>query len=95
MLLSPYTARHTVVWCAHPNCTTTLDAKVAADSKNPQRRKYDRGRLVMDDGLTFPELKRREHINAAAQAGDGLLEWAALIRGGRGRIRRNDQNLPR
>jgi Domain of unknown function (DUF4105) len=77
------------------NCTTTLDTKIAADAKDPQpwnyqlllngtldELLYDRGRLVMG-GLTFPELKRREHINPAAQAADRSPDWSALIRVGR------------
>jgi len=77
------------------NCTTTLDTKIAADMKNPQpwnyqlllngtldELVYERGRLVTG-GLPFPELKQREHINAAAQAADGSPDWSALIRVGR------------
>jgi len=74
------------------NCTTTLDTKIAEDMKNPQpwnyqlllngtldELLYERGRLVTG-GLTFPELKEREHINAAGQAADGSPDWSALIR---------------
>src|SRR5271166_6638350 len=77
------------------NCTTTLDTKIAADMKNPQpwnyqlllngtldELLYNRGRLVTG-GLSFPELKEREHINAAGQAADGSPDWSALIRVGR------------
>ena len=77
------------------NCTTTLDTKIAADMKNPQpwnyqlllngtldELLYNRGRLVTG-GLPFPELKEREHINAAGQAADGSPDWSALIRVGR------------
>ncbi len=77
------------------NCTTTLDTKIAADMKNPQpwnyqlllngtldELLYQRGRLVTG-GLPFPELKEREHINAAGQAADGSPDWSALIRVGR------------
>jgi hypothetical protein len=77
------------------NCTTTLDTKIAEDVKNPQpwnyqlllngtmdELLYDRGRLVTG-GLPFPELKEREHINAAGQAADGSPDWSALIRAGR------------
>ena len=77
------------------NCTTTLDTQIAADVKNPQpwnyqlllngtldELMYERGRLVTG-GLPFPELKEREHINAAAQAADGSPDWSALIRVGR------------
>ncbi len=77
------------------NCTTTLDTQIAADVKNPQpwnyqlllngtldKLLYERGRLVTG-GLPFPELKEREHINAAGQAADGSPDWSALIRVGR------------
>lgn len=77
------------------NCTTTLDKPLAADVGNPQpwnyqlmlngtldELLYDRGRLVTG-GLPFPELKQREHINAAAQAADGSPDFSALIRAGR------------
>jgi Domain of unknown function (DUF4105) len=76
------------------NCTTTLDTQIAADVKNPQpwnyqlllngtldELLYDRGRLVTG-GLPFPELKEREHINAAGQAADNSPDWSALIRVG-------------
>jgi hypothetical protein len=77
------------------NCTTTLDTKIAADMQHPQpwnyqlllngtldELLYERGRLVTG-GLPFPELKEREHINAAGQAADGSSDWSALIRQGR------------
>jgi len=77
------------------NCTTTLDRQLAADVNNPHpwnyqlilngtldRLLYDRRRLVAG-GLPFPELKQREHINAAAQAADHSPEFSALIRVGR------------
>jgi hypothetical protein len=77
------------------NCTTTLDTKIAADVKNPQpwnyqlllngtldELLYNRGRLVTG-GLPFPELKEREHINAAANAAGQSPDWSALIRVGR------------
>jgi len=77
------------------NCTTTLDRQLAADVNNPQPRNYqfilngtldkllyDRGRLVTG-GLPFPELKQREHINAAAQAANRSPDFSALIRAGR------------
>ncbi len=77
------------------NCTTALDKQLAADVSNPQpwnyqlilngtldKLLYDRGRLVTG-GLPFPELKRREHINAAAQAANRSLDFSALIRAGR------------
>ena len=74
------------------NCTTTLDRQLAADVNNPQpwnyqfilngtldELLYDRGRLVTG-GLPFPELKQREHINAAAQAANHSPDFSALIR---------------
>ena len=77
------------------NCTTTLDKQLAADVPNPQPWNYqfilngtldellhDRGRLVTG-GLSFQELKQREHINAAAQAANRSLDFSALIRAGR------------
>jgi hypothetical protein len=77
------------------NCTTTLDRQIAADLKNPQPRNYklilngtldellyDRGRLATA-GLPFPELRQREHINAAAKAANQSLDFSALIRVGR------------
>ena len=77
------------------NCTTTLDRQLAADVNNPQpwnyqlilngtldKLLYDRGRFVAG-GLPFPELKQREHINAAAQAADHSPEFSALIRADR------------
>ncbi len=77
------------------NCTTTIDKPLAATVSNPQpwnyqfllngtldELLYDRGRLV-SGGLPFPELKQREHINAAARAADGSPDFSALIRVGR------------
>jgi Domain of unknown function (DUF4105) len=77
------------------NCTTTLQKPLAADVNDPQpwnyqyivngtldRLVYDRGRLVTG-GLPFPELKQREHINAAARSADGSPDFSALIRAGR------------
>jgi hypothetical protein len=77
------------------NCTTTLDKQLAADFNNPQpwnyqfvlngtldELLYERGRLVTG-GLPFPELKQREHINAAAQAANRSPDFSALIRAGR------------
>jgi len=76
------------------NCTTTLQKPLAADVNNPQpwnyqfllngtldELLYDRGRLVTD-GLPFPELKQRQHINAAARAADGSPDFSSLIRAG-------------
>jgi hypothetical protein len=77
------------------NCTTTLDKQIAADMPNPQSWNYqlvlngtldellyDRGRLVTD-GLPFPELKQREHINGAAGAANQSPDFSTLIRVGR------------
>ena len=77
------------------NCTTALDKQLAANVNNPQpwnyqfilngtldELLYDRGRLVTG-GLPFPELKQREHINAAAQAAGHSPDFSALIRAGR------------
>ena len=77
------------------NCTTTLDSKLTEDLPNPKgwnyqfllngtldELLYDRGRLVTG-GLPFPELKRREHINAFAQTVNQSPDWSALIRQGR------------
>ena len=77
------------------NCTTTLDDQLAADVNSPHpwnyqfllngtldKLLYDRGRLVTG-GLPFPELKQREHINAAAHAVNQSPDFSALIRTGR------------
>ena len=77
------------------NCTTTLDRQLATNVGNPQpwnyqlllngtmdELLYDRERLVTG-GLPFPELKQREHINAAAQAAGQSPDFSALIRVGR------------
>ncbi|MGA6987927.1 MAG: DUF4105 domain-containing protein [Terriglobales bacterium] len=77
------------------NCTTTLQKPLSADVDNPQpwnyqyilngtldELLYDRGRLV-SGGLPFPELKQREHINAAAHAANQSPDFSTLIRIGR------------
>jgi len=74
------------------NCTTTLDEQLAADMPNRQPWNYrlllngtldvllyDRGRFVTG-GLSFPELKEREHINTAAKAANQSPDFSALIR---------------
>jgi hypothetical protein len=74
------------------NCTTTMDSAMAKDTTNAQpwnyqlllngtldRLMYQRGRIV-SDGLPFPELKRRAHINPAAQAAGNSPDYSALIR---------------
>jgi hypothetical protein len=77
------------------NCTTAINKQLAANVNNPQpwnyqfivngtldRLLYDRGRLVTG-GIPFPELKQREHINAAAQAANRSPDFSSLIRVGR------------
>ena len=77
------------------NCTTTINQQLAADVNNPQpwnyqfllngtldELLYDRGRLATG-GLPFPELKQREHINAAGKAANQSPDFSALIRAGR------------
>jgi hypothetical protein len=77
------------------NCTTALDRQLAEDLSKPQRRTYktflngtldellyERGRLVTD-GLPFPALKEREHINAAAREANLSADFSARIRAGR------------
>ena len=74
------------------NCTTTIQKPLAADINDQQpwsiryilngtldELLYERGRLVTG-GLPFSELKRREHINAAALEASGSPEFSALIR---------------
>jgi hypothetical protein len=77
------------------NCTTAIDKEIAADIADPHpwnyqfllngtldKLLYDRGRLVTD-GLSFPELKSRAHINAAARAADNSPDFSSLVRAGR------------
>lgn len=77
------------------NCTTTIDTQLAKESTDPQPWNYQlllngtldallysRGRLVTG-GLPFPELKQREHINAAAHAAGNSPDYSELIRVGR------------
>jgi hypothetical protein len=77
------------------NCTTAIERQLAADTNSSQpwnyqfllngtldELLYDRGRLVTG-GLPFPELKEREHINAAARAANRSPDFSALIRAGR------------
>ncbi len=77
------------------NCTTTLDRQIAEDTSNPQRRtyqtylkgtldvlQYERG-ILLTVGISFPELKEREHINSAARKADQSPDYSALIRVGR------------
>ena len=77
------------------NCTTTLNRQIAKEI--PDRKPwnyeiilngtldkllYDRDRLVTE-GLSFSELKQREHINAAAQAIQDLQDYPEIVRRGR------------
>jgi hypothetical protein len=77
------------------NCTTTIERSLAANVNKPQpwnyqfllngtldELLYDRGRLVAG-GLPFPELKEREHINAAGRAAGLSPDFSTLIRAGR------------
>ena len=77
------------------NCTTTIDDKISRDLPNPKpwtyrlllngtldQLLYERGRLVTD-GLPFPELKQREHINPYAHTVGELPDFSTLIRVGR------------
>jgi hypothetical protein len=77
------------------NCTTTLDKQISSEVAKPQpwnyqfllngtldELLYDRGRIVTD-GLSFPQLKTRAHINADARAADNSPDFSVLIRAGR------------
>ena len=77
------------------NCTTAIERQLAVDTNRHQpwnyqvlvngtldNLLYDRGTLVTG-GLSFPELKQREHINAAAQAANWSPNFSTLIRAGR------------
>jgi len=77
------------------NCTTAIERQLATDTNRHQPWNYqilvngtldnvlyDRGTLVTG-GLSFPELKQREHINAAAQAANRSPNFSTLIRAGR------------
>jgi hypothetical protein len=77
------------------NCTTAIDKQIAADIADPHpwnyqfllngtldKLLYDRGRLLTD-GLSFPELKSRAHINAAARAAGNSPDFSSLVRAGR------------
>jgi Domain of unknown function (DUF4105) len=74
------------------NCTTTLDKQLAANmpiqwpwnyrlilNGTLDELLYERGRFVTG-GLPFPELKEREHINAAAHAANQSPDFSVLIR---------------
>jgi hypothetical protein len=77
------------------NCTTTMSTKIVGDVSKLQpwyfrfrwngsldEMLYSRGHLVTG-GLRFPELKQREHINAAARVANQSPDFSALIRVGR------------
>jgi hypothetical protein len=77
------------------NCTSTMDTKLAQTVENPQgwsihlllngsmdELMYNRGRLVTG-GFSFPDLKEREYINAAAHAAGDSPDYSKLIRVGR------------
>jgi Domain of unknown function (DUF4105) len=77
------------------NCTTAIERQLAANTNSSQpwnyqfllngtmdELLYERRRLVTG-GLSFPELKQREHINDAARAANGSPDFSALIRVGR------------
>jgi hypothetical protein len=77
------------------NCTTALDSQLSADLPNAMpwtyrlllngtldQLFYERGRLVTD-GLPFPELKQRAHINPFAHTVGESPDFSALIRQGR------------
>ncbi len=74
------------------NCTTTLDRQLSAQVADPQpwsyelvvngtldQLLYNRGRFVTN-GLSFPELKERAHINTVAKAANQSLDFSSLIR---------------
>jgi Domain of unknown function (DUF4105) len=77
------------------NCTTTMSKAMIGDLKHGlpwpprllastsfDRLLYNRNRLVSDH-LSFPELKNRENINAAATAANRSTDFSYLIRVGR------------
>ncbi len=77
------------------NCTTTIDHEISRDLPDPKPWTYrlllngtlddllyERGRLVTD-GLPFPELKQREHINPYAHTVGQSPDFSTLIRIGR------------
>jgi len=65
------------------NRTTTINRQLAADAHGTlDELLYGRGRRVTG-GLPFPELKRREHINAAGRAADASPDFSSSIRAGR------------
>jgi hypothetical protein len=76
------------------NCTTTIQRPLAVDINggNPppwnyryvlngtlDELLYERGRLATG-GLPFPELKQREHINAAARAANPSADFSEMVR---------------
>jgi hypothetical protein len=74
------------------NCTTSVRSQRSLAARNPWDLRillngnidemfYQRGQLVTE-GLSFPELRRRVHINAAAKAADQDPEFSRCIRSG-------------
>jgi hypothetical protein len=74
------------------NCTTSIRSQRSIAARSPWDLRillngridemfYERGMLVTD-GLTFPELRRRALINAAAKAADQDTEFSRRIRTG-------------
>jgi hypothetical protein len=77
------------------NCQTTTGRKILGASSKPPRWSsrfelngsfdevlYNRGRLVTE-GLSFPELKQHENINAAAKAAGNSPDFSSVIRIGK------------
>ena len=77
------------------NCQTTMGRKILGESSKPPRWNsrfelngsfdellYNRGRLATE-GLSFPELKRRENINAVAKTANRSPKFSSVIRVGR------------
>ena len=77
------------------NCTTAIDHEISQDLPDPKpwtyrlllngtldELLYERGRLVTE-GLPFPELKQREHINPYAHTVGQGADFSTLIRMGR------------
>jgi len=74
------------------NCTTSIRSQRSIVARSPWDLRillngridemfYERGTLVTE-GLSFPELRRRSHINAAAKAADQDPEFSRRIRSG-------------
>lgn len=61
-------------WAAH-DAQADNNIVAFAESATPK--------CLNEGGLSFPDLKQREHINAAAQAANRSPDFSALIRAGR------------